>query len=144
MVGKGEMIEWIDRHATAITFAVAILVSVFLVFLGFYEALWLAALPNGSSYGEIIRNYGLIVVAFWAASLAVWRSRIATRQVAEQRNATSLDRFYKAVKMLQSDHAPTQQVGILIMFRIAQDKNNAYRQDALDMISEVMRSYNSA
>lgn len=64
MVRKGEMIEWIDRHATAITFAVAILVSVFLVFLGFYEALWLAALPNGSSYGEIIRNYGLIVVAF--------------------------------------------------------------------------------
>ncbi len=89
------MREWAKKHAVEIAAAMATLATVALILLGLYEALCATADRTGPSYGEIVRNYGLVIAAIWAAVLAVWRSRIAERQVDEQRKA--VDEQRKAV-----------------------------------------------
>ena len=80
------------RYVRWIALTIAILATVLLICSGLYEAFWLSADDTGTPYGEHIRNYGLIIAAFWGGVIAVWRGEIATRQADEQRKAVDAQR----------------------------------------------------
>ena len=163
------MKKWLKKHAVEIiVFAVAVVLTVPLLDLGWDEAKRSAADHGGPSHGEIVRNYGLIIAAIWAAVLAVWRSRIAERQVDEQRKAVeaqrkaveaqresttqsdrrhrqslSQTRLFQAVDLLKDEDETVRNAGARTLGRLVHDEDNPYREDALRMLEEFIRSHGS-
>ena len=142
--------------ATRFTATIATLVTVPLICSGLYEVFWLSADGTGTSYGEHIRNYGLVILACWGGVIAVWRGKIATLQADEQRKATKQSdeqhrrsllqtRLSQAVEQLKDDASePVKIAGIRILARMPHDINNLYKEDALRMLEEFVRFHGSA
>ncbi len=153
--------EWLKKHATKIAFTVPVSLTPFLIYWMLHEALWSTADRTGLSYGEIVRNYGLIIAACWGLPLAVWRSGIAERQVDEQREAVeaqreattqsdrqhrqslSQTRLFQAVDLLKDKDETVRKAGARTLGRLVHDEDNPYKEDALRMLEEFVRSHGS-
>lgn len=102
---------------------------------------------------EIIRNYGLLVAAFWAAAFAVWRSQIANRQaeiasqqaeIASRQAETSErglrnERFQKGADMLGNQTFATRMGGIYALERLARDHPEDYLDQIIKLLSTFVR-----
>ena len=102
---------------------------------------------------EIIRNYGLLAIAFWGAVLAVWRSQIANKQAdaanaqAETANRQAEtaerghmnDRYQKAADMIGSKSLSVRLGGIYALDRLALDHPEDYLDPVIKLVCAFAR-----
>lgn len=70
---------------------------------------------------EVVRNLGLVVAAFVAGGLAVWRSMINQLQVRISERGQITDRFAGAIELLEADAPILRAGGIYALGQIARD-----------------------
>lgn len=95
---------------------------------------------------EIIRNYGLLIAAFWGASLAVWRSQIAKQQVDSTNKQLEISerglkdaRFQKGVEMVGSDNMATRMGGVHALNHLAKNHPEDYLDQTIKVLSAFVR-----
>ena len=151
---------WFTETRITVTIAVlvvlAILAAAILICSGLYEVSRLNADCTCAWFEQHIRNYGLIEVAFVGIVLAVWRSRIAERQVTAQCEATTQSdeqhrrslaqtRLFQAVELLKDDASEAVKIaGVIILARMPHDDDNPHKGDALRVLEEFVLSRSSA
>jgi len=96
--------------------------------------------PNGEPpKSEIIRNYGLLIVAFWGAFLAVWRGQIADRQVKISERGLRNERYQRGAEMLGSEVISTRLGGLYALKRLALDHPEDYLDQIIKLIATFVR-----
>lgn len=86
---------------------------------------------------EIIRNYGLIIAAFVAGVLAVWRSSINHRQAKIAEKGLSTERFTKATELLGNKDRSARMGGIYALWQLAEESP----QDIKIAVWETLSAY---
>lgn len=89
---------------------------------------------------EVIRNYGLVVAAFLAGILAVWRSVINQRQAHTAEQGQITDRYAKAAEMLSGKSARTRTAAVYALARIAQDSVKRDHIPVMEVLTEFIRN----
>ncbi len=143
------IMTWLEKWSTILVFITAAAATWGLVCLGYAEIMSGGqAQPKNQTMAqpvnEIIRNYGLLIAAFWAAALAVWRGRIAdeqaetaNRQAETSERGLRNDRYQKSADMLGGHALAVRLGGIYALRRLALD----HPKDYLDQIIKLLCAF---
>lgn len=85
------------------------------------------------------RNVALLVGALIGIGLAVWRSRIADRQVKTSEAGLNIDRFQKGVAMLGDERLSVRQAGILMLSELSQQNMAEYFEPVMKILCSFVR-----
>jgi len=126
---------------TIVTFVIAIVATCVFIIWGHDEVLT----GDGTQpINEIVRNYGLLIIAFWGAVLAVWRSQIAgeqadsaSRQAETSERGFRNERYQKGADMLGSETLTTRMGGLYALELLARD----HPEDYLDQIIKIIATF---
>jgi energy-coupling factor transporter transmembrane protein EcfT len=113
----------------------------------FTFAYWGVDGDASATKSEVVRNFGLLLVAFVALPLAIWRAKTADRQanianeqarIAERGQFT--DRFSRAVDNMASEHMAIRVGGIYALFQLAEEAEGADHSSLMEMLCAFVRS----
>ena len=104
-------------------------------------------ISDGDSNSGTIRNVGLLVAALIAMRLAIWRSRVAQRQVTQTQNQVTTarlgllnERYQKGAEMLGSENPTVRLGGIYALQRLAAEDPEGYNIQVMQMFCAFLRS----
>ena len=86
-----------------------------------------------------IRNVGLVIGGVVAALLAVWRSRVAERQVETAQQSLLNERYQRGAEMLGSDVHTVRLGGIYALQRLAEEHPEQYHIQIMRLLCEFAR-----
>ena len=129
--------DWLRRRPDGFWVAVIILAVLAVgVVLSWKYWDWLRAGETGST---TIRNIGLLVGAFIAMVLAVWRSLVAGRQAATAERGLLNDRFQKGAEMLGSEVLAVRIGGIYGLIHLAGEHPQQYHVQVMRLFCSYAR-----
>ena len=104
------------------------------------------SLSNLESWSVIIRNFGLLIIAVIALSLAIWRSKVAARQATAAQNQSETaqlgllnERYQKGAEMLGSSVLSVRLGGIYALHRLAEDHPEQYHNEVMRLFCAFAR-----
>ena len=95
---------------------------------------------ENESLSTTIRNLGLIIGGVIAIILAVWRSRVAERQVAAAEGSLLNERYQKGAEMLGSPVLSVRLGGIYALSRLAEEHPEQYHIQILNLLCAFARN----
>lgn len=91
------------------------------------------------SLSTTVRNMGLVVGGITAIILAVWRSRVAERQVATAQQNLLNERYQKGAEMLGSEILSVRLGGIYALARLAEEHPEGYHIQIMELLCAFVR-----
>ena len=101
---------------------------------------WKDLRGENESLSTTIRNLGLIIGGVIAIILAVWRSRVAERQVAAAEGSLLNERYQKGAEMLGSDVLAVRLGGIYALRRLAEEHPEQYHVQVMELYCAFARN----
>ncbi len=91
------------------------------------------------SVGMAIRNLVLAIAAIAALPLAIWRSKVAERQVATAQGGLLNERYQKGAEMLGSKNLPVRLGGIYALADLAREHPEDYHTKSMSLLCAFVR-----
>ena len=92
------------------------------------------------SHSTTVRNIGLVVGGFVAVAVAVWRSRVAERQVKASQQSLLNERYQKGAEMLGSDVLSVRLGGIYALRSLTNDHPEQYHLQVMRLLCAFARN----
>ncbi len=136
--------SWKRWWPTIVTVVVAVVASGVLFGWGYVEV---TDQGRAQPRNEIIRNYGILIIAFWGAFLAVWRSQIAndqaqsaSRQAETSERGLRNERYQKSVEMLGDKTLSIRLGGIYALKNLGLEDPQQFHIQIMEVLSAVVRN----
>ena len=97
-------------------------------------------LNDGESGSTTIRNLGFVVAAMIALPLAIWRGKVAERQVETAQRGLLNERYQKGAEMLGSKELSVRLGGIYALDRLAREYPGDYHVQIMSLLCAFVRN----
>ena len=100
---------------------------------------WEELRGENESLSTTIRNLGLVIGGVIAIILAIWRSRVAERQVAAAEGSLLNERYQEGAEMLGSDILSVRLGGVYALKRLAEEHPEKYHIQIMELLCAFVR-----